>query len=74
METQYGLVLGVFYVVCGQVHLLLKVLMPKMLVLGVPTMLVLEILVPKLTILGVLEALVLLKAWEYTRDYLKSWN
>ena len=74
MGTQCGLVLGAFHVVRGQVHLLLRVLMPKMLVLGVPTVLVPGVLVPRLAVPRVLEALVLSRAWEYTRNHLESWN
>ena len=74
METQCELVPGAFHVVRSQVHLLLRVLMPKMLVSGVPTVLVPGVLVPRFAVPGMLEALVLSRAWEYTRDHLKSWN
>ncbi len=74
MGTHCGLVLGAFYVVRGRVHLLLRVLIPKMLVSGMPTVLVPGVLVPRLAVPGVLEALVLSRAWEYTRDHLESWN
>lgn len=59
MRMQCELISDNFSVFCGQVYFLLKVLMPKMLVLRVPTLLVLEVLMPRLAMPGVLEAFVL---------------
>lgn len=71
---QYELVLGAFYVVCGQVNLLLRVLMSKMLILEVSTVLVPGVFVPRLAVPGVLEVLMLSKAWKYTHNHLESLN
>ena len=69
MGMQYGVVRGAFYIVWGWVHLLLKVLMPRVLVPEVLKMLVLGVLVPKVAVLGVL---VPLSSWECICNLFKS--
>ena len=54
MGTQCELVLGAFYVVRRRVYLLLKVLMPRVLVLGVPRVLVPGVLMPAIHVPEVL--------------------
>ncbi len=68
MGTQYGLVLGAFHVVCGGVPLLLRLLMSRVLVPGVP-----RVLVPGMLVLRVPipEVLMLLSIQEYTRNLWK---
>lgn len=72
MATQCRLVQGAFHVISSQVHLLLRVLMSKMLILGVVIVLVPEVLISRLAVLEVLETLMLSKTWEYTHDHLES--
>lgn len=51
---QCRLVLGIFYIVCGQIHLVLRLLMPKVLILGMPKVFVSRLLVVAIPVTEIL--------------------